>query len=84
MTTAYLDKPPADIGYCDVRTNDLKIVVNFFDDHYGGAIYSGRNDGTGHFALTCEGRPNWRASFRRFPEGSILEGYWIEEGYEGF
>jgi hypothetical protein len=85
MTTAFLDGTPAEDASCDVRIDDSSIVVNFDHEEYGGEIiYRGRNDGSGHFELTCDERPNWRASLHRFPQGMILEGYWIEGRNEGF
>jgi hypothetical protein len=84
MTTAYLDQAAADIGVCDVRIDDSSIVVSYYDDEFGDIIYRGKNDDSGHYALKCDGRPNWSATLHRFHGDFIFEGYWIEEGYEGF
>ena len=83
MDSVYYDNTYADErGDCEVKIGDNGIVVSYKDDR-GIAIYKGKEKGQGHYLLECPER-NGRANLHMFPEGEILDGYWIEEGYKGF
>jgi hypothetical protein len=84
MTTVCIGEAPADVRRCNVRIDESSLVIDYYDDEFGLVTYRGANDGSGHFGLTSDENPIGRASLHRFPEGAILEGYWIEEGYEAF
>lgn len=67
---------------CEVKIGENDIVVSYKDDR-GVVIYKGKEIGQGHYELKCPER-NGEGSLHIFPEGKILDGYWIEEGDEGF
>ncbi len=82
MTTAYLDGTEADVNQsCKVRIDEEVIEVSYDDD--GAVVYMGKNDNTGHFKLECSNNAG-KASLHMFKNDVILEGYWTEEGDEGF
>ncbi len=83
IDTLYYGEQAADTkapGY-EVRIDENDIVVAYDDDE-GWVEYRGKNNGNGHFQLTCPERKG-EATLHQFPNGEILEGYWIEGGYRG-
>jgi hypothetical protein len=57
-------------------------VVSYEDDR-GVVNYKGEGKGPGHFALESLER-NGKATLHMFEGSTILEGFWIEEGWKGF
>ncbi|MBN9424288.1 MAG: hypothetical protein J0I91_17740 [Candidatus Accumulibacter sp.] len=45
--------------------------------------YAGRELAPGHFELSLD-NGNGRASLHMFPNSKWIEGYWVEDGAEGF
>ena len=66
-----------DSQVCEVIISPDKIVIE--EEH--GVIWTGINDGSGHFHLVNEN--NDTASLHMFTNGKILEGFWIESGEQG-
>ncbi|VVE71638.1 hypothetical protein PCA31118_03931 [Pandoraea captiosa] len=83
MATLFYSGEEASEHYrCTVKIDDERIIVEY-EDGYGGTIqYLGENQRNGHFLLTSA-QVKGRASLHRFPDSSILEGSWIEEGERG-
>ena len=69
-----------DIGY-QVRLEGDELVLTY-EDREGPVEYRGKEQGAGHFWLYCPERKGV-ATLHRFPDGNILEGYWIERGCRG-
>lgn len=67
---------------CEVRIDGDEISVSYLDDG-GPVVYTGRAVGVGHFRLECTNRVKGRATLHRFDDDDVLEGSWIEDGYEG-
>jgi hypothetical protein len=83
MDTVFYDHSYADVNSdCEVRIGNNNIVISY-KDAQGTARYIGKEIGRGHYLLECPAR-NGRATLHMFPDGKILDGYWSEEGYEGF
>jgi len=83
VDTLYYNEEAAvtnEAGY-EVKIDDKEIIVSYEDD-IGRVEYRGKNKGTGHFQLSCPERKG-EASLHQFPTSSILEGYWIENGFRG-
>lgn len=79
--TLYFDCE-SDTGYeCKVIIGDGEIEVSYLD---GGVnhLYKGTEIGSGHYKLDAVGFDG-EATLHQFPDGKILEGYWIEAGYRG-
>jgi hypothetical protein len=66
---------------CDVNFQDDSIAVSYQDDG-GAVVYQGRQIAPGHFNLTSTTR-NGRATLHQVPNENVLEGWWLEGGYEG-
>lgn len=67
---------------CEVRIDNGDIVVAYDDDD-GPVVYNGKEIEPGHFKLTVSGR-KYRATLHRFVDDPyVLEGWWIEDGYQG-
>ena len=82
MTTLFYSDGDVD-DKCEVNISEEKIVLSYFDEDFNGYImYSGEVVGDGHYKLECI-EVNGKGTLHRFPNGEILEGYWVEEGYEG-
>lgn len=67
---------------CQVIIDDKRIVVSYFEDNKG-IEYVGVNENDGHFKVKCN-QKDGHGTLHKFKDGNILEGYWVEEGYEGF
>lgn len=83
VDTLYYSEEPAvthEPGY-QVKIDDTEMVVSYKDDE-GWVEYRGKSKGDGHFQLFCPERRG-EASLHRFPDDKILEGFWIEGGYQG-
>lgn len=66
---------------CEVRIDGDSIVVSYEDDgEY--VVYKGQEHGIGHYELKASA-VDGRASLHMFPDGKILEGYWVEQGQRG-
>jgi hypothetical protein len=66
---------------CELRMDDTQIVLSY-EDEDGYVIYKGKNNGDGHFELSCPER-NGKATLHVFRGCSKLDGYWQEDGYHG-
>lgn len=75
-TEAYEDEQ------CEIRIDDTEIVISY-EDEDGFVIYKGKNEGNGHYVLTCPDR-NAKATLHQLPGSKFLEGYWTEDGERGF
>ena len=75
-------EPPFVDDDCDVRIDADAVAVSYFDDQ-GPVVFVGSNDGSGHFELACRSRPR-RATLHMFPDGTVLEGSWVENDVRGF
>ena len=66
---------------CEVRLGNSSIAVSYRDDGEL-VLYDGPEIEAGHFKLQTKAASG-RATLHRFSDDDILEGYWIEDGYEG-
>jgi hypothetical protein len=66
---------------CEVRMAPGKIWVSYRTEE-GPTLYEGEETAPGHYKLLSPAQ-NGRASLHRFPEDDILEGFWIEMGFQG-
>jgi hypothetical protein len=66
---------------CEVRISGNKIWISYEGDG-GPVLYEGDEKSPGHFKLFCNSQKG-RATLHRFPDDDILEGFWIESGYQG-
>jgi hypothetical protein len=66
---------------CEVRMSGRKIWISYKGDD-GPILYEGDEKSPGHFKLLCIAQKG-RATLHRFPDDDILEGFWIESGYQG-
>ena len=83
VDSLYYNEDPAstkESGF-QVKIDDAEIVVSYQDDD-GWVEYRGKNKDDGHFQLTCPDR-NGEATLHQFPNGNILEGFWVEAGTRG-
>jgi len=71
-----LDEP------CQVIIDDKRIVISYFDEGQG-IEYIGVNNNDGHFKVKCKQTGGY-GNFHKFNSENNLEGFWIEDGYEGF
>ena len=81
MTTFYASGDDVGLAPCRVRMEDGGISV-MYDEEGGEANYSGRERGPGHYELSYPAK-NGRATLHHFPDSAVLEGFWVEDGYEG-
>lgn len=79
--TSYYDGDDRVDCDCQVRIEGQKIVVSYDDDD-GPMVYQGSETAAGHYRLVSS-RKNGRATLHREPGDDVLEGHWIEAGYEG-
>ena len=83
MDTVFYDETPAYEGEeCEIKINGDEIVVSYKDED-GVVIYRGTDEGHGHFVLECPER-NGKAVLHQIRNSKYLEGFWREEGDEGF
>lgn len=66
---------------CKVRIDEEMIVIEYMHDTER-CIYRGHSSGSGHYRLQADGFRG-DGTLHRFPGGSILEGFWIEEVQQG-
>lgn len=61
------------------KGNEIKVT---YDADEGSVSYKGNDHGHGHYFLTA---PEVRgsATLHQVPDQNILEGHWVENGYEG-
>src|SRR4051812_45775588 len=78
--TSYSDGANCEEVTCQVRIDRNRIVISY--DHDGPTTYEGSEISPGHFRLSSV-RKKGRATLHREPDGEVLEGHWIEGGYEG-
>ena len=79
--TLYFDGE-GDVGNdCKVVIEDGDIEVTYIDED-NRYTYRGNEIGAGHFKLNGVDFDG-TATLHQFPEGRILEGYWVEDGYRG-
>lgn len=81
MDTFYYDGEADISSACEVRIDDKGIVVSYEGDE-GPVIYRGQAKGAGHFELRSTD-VDGRATLHMFEGGKFLEGFWVEDGYEG-
>ncbi len=68
---------------CEIRIDGSDIVVSYMEEEDSEhIIYSGKEIGSGHYRLECREK-SAIASLHCFPDSTIYEGYWKEEGEEG-
>jgi hypothetical protein len=84
MTTAFLGKEEANRWPCEVIIDENRIAVDYTEEDGTPTIYEGPNSKTGHFRLRCKSGKNAEATLHLVEGEDILEGYWVESGYEGF
>ena len=83
LMTGYDAEPGVEETECEVNINEDKIVVSYFYEETKSPInYIGKASGDGHYLLECQ-IVKGQATLHRFPNGNILEGFWVEDGYEG-
>lgn len=81
MSVVYNNKDVADEGWpCVVKLSEEEIIVEYDDE--GMVQYKGKNSGNGHFELHAED-VNGRATLHMFPDSTLLEGSWVEDGERG-
>ena len=80
MTTLYYSEDASDDDPCVVRIDENGILVEYEDEEI--VQYTGTRNGEGHFELRGVGFDG-HASLHMFPESSVLEGSWVEEGQRG-
>jgi hypothetical protein len=66
---------------CEVRIGEGMIAVSYQGEG-GLVLYEGREEGPGHFRLAAQG-VNGRATLHRFENDNVLDGWWLEDSYEG-
>lgn len=66
---------------CVVRI-DADMVVIEYESNDGRCVYRGHSVGEGHYRLQAVDFKG-DATLHRFPSGSILEGFWVEEAQQG-
>lgn len=83
MDTVYYDERPADEGdECQVKITGKTIEIGYKEDKEY-IIYTGLDEGNGHFSLKCPEK-RAKATLHRSPNSNYLEGFWVEEGEQGF
>lgn len=86
MDTVYFTDDEASLrDPCKVTIGSDRITVSY-DVEGENYQYTGRAHAPGHFELALIDRSDGtgRATLHRFPDGKLLEGYWLEDGAEGF
>lgn len=66
---------------CEVRIERGEIVVSYDDDD-GPVLYRGNEEGAGHFKLSAPERKG-SATLHRMPDTDVLNGFWVEGGWQG-
>jgi hypothetical protein len=66
---------------CEVRIGEGTMAVSYQGEG-GLVVYEGREEGPGHFRLAAQG-VNGRATLHRFENDNMLDGWWLEDSYEG-
>jgi hypothetical protein len=81
MDSFYYDRPAIPNHPCEVKVDDVSIVVSYkWDDEW--MNYQGKNLGGGHFELTCEAE-NGHATLHTLHDSIFLDGYWTANGQKG-
>lgn len=78
--TIFTDEGESDCR-CEVRISDSTIAVSYNDDGQV-VVYDGPEIEPGHFKLKSS-TVNGRGTLHRFGDDDILEGSWVEDGYQG-
>ncbi|QLP98560.1 MAG: hypothetical protein HZY79_15855 [Rhodoblastus sp.] len=72
----------ADFGWpCEVRLDGDEIIISY-EENGCHCLYKGRDVGHGHFELNCT-ENGGKATLHRFPDGDHLDGFWVQDGYQG-
>jgi len=79
--TSFYDGDECDVTHCEVRIDGSEIVVSY-DDEDGLTVYQGNETGPGHYKLSAPS-VSGQATLHRVPDEDVLEGHWIQDGYEG-
>ncbi len=66
---------------CDVRIEDTRLVVSYWDDD-GAVVFAGRANEGGRFELWCRTRPI-RAELAKSADGARLSGSWTQDDESG-
>ncbi|MBW1796092.1 MAG: hypothetical protein JRJ38_16990 [Deltaproteobacteria bacterium] len=84
MTTCHYDKTEVVSQPCEVLfINDRQeIAISYGISKENQVTYRGQEDGKGHYHLKAD-TVHGRASLHTFHDSTVLEGYWVEDGYEG-
>ncbi|MBI5241393.1 MAG: hypothetical protein HY926_13050 [Elusimicrobia bacterium] len=84
MKSFYPTKEPLDDYPCEIKLDGAEILVTYADEdfHPNGAFWRGTETTPGHYQLRLDGGDG-QASLHRFPDSTILEGYWREDGEDG-
>lgn len=77
----YDDKADLD-EQCEVKIEKDSIVFSYDPEGDGPVVYKGNNNGDGHFELKAPER-NGQSSLHMSENGTILEGFWMEDGLKG-
>jgi hypothetical protein len=81
METYYASGDASDTDHCIVAIGEGRISVTY--DYDGGTeVYEGPEIGSGHFKLKARDGLG-EASLHCFPDGRLLDGWWVEEGETG-
>ncbi|MGH2343040.1 hypothetical protein ACRC7T_16335 [Segnochrobactraceae bacterium EtOH-i3] len=81
MDIIYEDKRLLASLPCQVSISNGTIAVSYEDEN-GPVVYEGAEIEPGHFKLTAP-KVSGRATLHRFPNGTLLEGHWFEDGIRG-
>lgn len=85
MDTVWWGKHEPSEGYpCEVKIEGDRIEVWYRIDEEP-VCYAGKERAPGHFELRITSpEVEGQATLHRFPDGMILEGYFVEDGDRGF
>ena len=67
---------------CQVRVGEDGSIALSYQGDAGPVVYEGQEIGSGHYVLKAAS-VNGEGTLHRVPGEDILEGWWLEGGYEG-
>ena len=67
---------------CQVRIGEDGSIALSYQGDEGPVVYEGTEVGSGHYALKAAS-VNGEVTLHRVPNEDVLEGWWLEGGYEG-
>lgn len=67
---------------CELRVSETEIILSYEGDS-GLIRWEGTAAGDGHYSLSAVAGAKGKGSLHQFPDGKILEGFWIEDGAMG-